>query len=410
MSDNLRRQIEAEIILKQVFEPITSKIDYSLKELYEQRISQLGIKSTNSLELIGIQYRTLNGILEGKLKMVDFTNLNKLATFLQQPLEKVVLMYLHDLKMNFPEEFNDEKEQNSYLKLYFDLAVLKKAGFIDSISNVKEIREKLTSFFGYKSISDFTLPRMDVAFSAGLIQPKNKQTRGLWIRVAEETFRHLNNTNPYSRERLIEYFPKIRRMTTNVDYGLLNVISDLYKLGITVIYQDYLPSLHLRGATFVVGNKPCVILTNYRNNYATIWFALVHELFHVLFDLDEISANKFHLSEENSEYAGVLEKEAEANDFAREYLLPKEYASEFKSILNNRELVDFKSKEIGIHPNIVYTFAAFDAKSNISRYWSMAKSSNPDFKTMLKKLENPWNATKPIIEHVKYLKQFIYPT
>lgn len=410
MTDSPRRQKEADKILQQVFETKIDEFDLTLREHFEQRLTQLEIKATTALSLIEVQYRTLNGILDGRLKMVDFSNFNKLATFLQLPLEKVLLLYLKDLKRNFPDDFNDEQESVTYLKMTFDLTNLKKSGFINSITEVQEIQEKIKSFFGYKSIFDFKVPRMDVAFSAGLTKPKNMLNRAFWIQSAHETFKHLANPNPYSRERLIEYFPNIRRMSLNVDFGFRNVISDLYKLGVTVIYQDYFPSLHLRGATFVCNEKPCVVITNYRGYYATIWFALIHELFHVLFDFEEIKTNRFHLSEENNEYASVIEKEEEANSFAREYLLPKEFEEEFKFILNNKELVELKSREIGIHPNVVYTFAAFDAKANHGRYWSLAKSSSPNMEKMLERIENPWSATKPIVEHVKYLKQFIYPT
>ena len=49
-----------------------------------------------------------------------------------------------------------------------------------------------------------------------------------------------------------------------------------------------LPKTQIKGATFVINNKPCIVITDFNKNYGTIWFSLIHELHHVLFDLDSI--------------------------------------------------------------------------------------------------------------------------
>jgi len=62
----------------------------------------------------------------------------------------------------------------------------------------------------------------------------------------------------------------------------------LFNIGITIVFQPSLPKTQIRGATFLINDKPCIVITDFNKNYATIWFALIHELHHVLFDLETI--------------------------------------------------------------------------------------------------------------------------
>lgn len=380
----------------------------SLQILFETKIDELKITFTNSAEILDIQPRALKGILNGTQKMVDVTNLVKIANFLQLPKERIVSLYLDVLENNFSSNALPA-EKIKFIKENFDLASLKKAGFINSITDFDEIDVKITNFLGLKSIFEYQRPNIKPAFSAGLIKPKNELNRNLWIQSAINLFEELNNPYEFNRKGLIEYFPNIRWHSTNVKYGLTTIIKDLFKLGITVVYQAPLPALHLRGATFAVNDKPCIVLTNYVGYYGTLWFALIHELFHVLFDWDEIKENKYHISDEETNELMVLEKENEANNFAREYLLPKERMEIVKYHLNDPYFVDEYAKEINLHPSIIYIFSAYDSNKGNRAPWARARKKEPiEMKFLIASLENPWNNYIPIKTFAKKQKMTIY--
>ena len=172
--------------------------------------------------------------------------------------------------------------------------------------------------------------------------------------------------------------------------------------------QPPLPTLHLRGATFSVNNKPCIVLTDYRGFYPTLWFALIHELFHVLFDWDEIITSCYHISDNESEQLSVMEKELEANDFAREYLFSKEKTTKIKSNINNISYINSFARDNHVHPSFIYVFYAYDVGKKDSRAWGRATGNNPDIKKMLRPLANPWDNPKTILEHVKSIKSKYY--
>jgi Zn-dependent peptidase ImmA (M78 family) len=395
-------------IMNSLINPVEFIHKENLKELFEQRIHDLNISFTNTLDILKIQHRTLIGILNGTQKTVDFTNLIKIADFLQKPKEQIIKLYLDALENNFPNKTFSSPKKIEFIKENFDLAVLKKAKFINNINDYEEIENKIISYFGLSSIFDYKRPPVDAAFSSGLIKPKNELTRSLWIESANVIFKKINNSYNYDRQVLINYFPQIRWHSINVELGLINVIKELFKIGITIIYQSPLPSLHLRGATFAVNNKPCIVLTDYKGFYPTLWFALIHELFHVIFDWDEILNNNYHLSDEKSEQLTVIEKENEADNFAREYLFSKEKTNKIRPYLSDIDYVNEFAKTNHVHPSFVYVFNAYDFGNSNRMLWARARNINPNIDNLIKPLENPWSNSKPISNFVNSIKNKFY--
>ncbi|RFS20079.1 hypothetical protein DVR12_20380 [Chitinophaga silvatica] len=362
----------------------------SLRDLFEERIRNLDTSTNAVLPLLEMQSRALDGILDGTQKMVDFTNLVKLANFLQLPLDRVVKLYAIALEKYISNnEVSTEKIR--FIKENFDLAVLRKAGFINTLGDFKHIENKLLNRLGLNSIYEYRKPENHVAFSAGIIQPKNELTRALWITTAKWMFEELDNPYPYHRQQLIEYIPQIRWHCTNVEKGLIEVIRSLYKLGITVIYQPPMPTLQLRGATMTINTTPCIVLTDLMGFYGTLWFALMHELYHVLFDLEDISTNSYHITEDGDDIPlTVKERDKMADNFARTYLFSVEKSTYIKKYLQDETYVKQFAEENHVHYSMIYLFQAFDSR-NSGKYWAMARKTSPGIAEATNLMEIPWN-------------------
>jgi HTH-type transcriptional regulator/antitoxin HigA len=386
---------------------LSSIYNETLKEIFDRRVTELDLSATNVSELLEIDPRALTGILTGTKKHIDFTNLIKIANFLQLPKEDVIRLYLSALETNFKIETASSPDSVEFIKTNFDLATLKKAKFINTVTDFKEIEKKLVDFLGLDSIFDYKKPTADVAFSAGAI-PKNDLNRSLWIDTALRSFKLINNPNSYDRHALLEYFPGIRWHSINVELGLINIIRDLYKLGVTVIYQSQLSSVNLRGATVNVNDKPCIVLTDYRGWYPTLWFALIHELHHVIFDFEQIKRNEYHISNADSMQLTVMEKEEEANNFAREYLFSMEKSKAIKPYLNNTAHVYEFAKNNHVHPSFIYVFNARDIGDKDRMAYARANRHNPDFRFLIEPLSNPWENPMPLNQFIKSIKYKLY--
>ncbi|GAB3334071.1 hypothetical protein GCM10027299_42080 [Larkinella ripae] len=371
----------------------------SLQELFDKKLSELKIAKTTAFNLMGVHTTTMKGVLTGSQKQVDVRNLVKLANFLQLPLEQVVGLYIKAVEKNFPVNSITANEVN-FIKDNFDLAVLKKAGLIDNISDFDHIKNRIMARLGIRSIFEYKRPVIDVAFSSVAFKPESNLTRAFWINSALATLSEIKNPNAYDREALIKLFPRISWYSTNVEYGLLEVSKLLFKLGITVIYQPPLQALKINGATFNHNGKPAIILSNHRGFYGTLWIALIHELYHILFDWPEIKENKYHLTDDDNEQLSVKERETEADNFAREYLLPNEKYEAIRRYLNDYEYI----KEFGIanhvEPSIIYVFNARDTQSTNRNAWARVNKFSPKLDQCKKPINWHWNDERSIEEAI----------
>lgn len=381
----------------------------SLKELFETKIAQLKISQTSALEILGISSRTLKGILDGSQKMFDLTALPKIASLLQEPKERVIKLYFDSLEEKHPTAPNVTAEKIEFIKENFPLAILKKNKFIDNITDFNHIEERICSRLGLKSIFEYKKPSIDVAFSSGnMFKPQNELTRSFWIASAKAIFEEIDNPYRFNQQALADYFPKLRWQSTDVEHGFLNVIKHLYKMGVTVIYQPPLHTLQLRGATFSVNEKPCIVITNYVGFYSTLWFALVHEILHVIFDWEEIRTNSYHLSDDNNTDLSVKEKEAETNKYARQYLFSQEKAQKIKPFLNNISFVKEFALDNHVHESIIYAFNAFDTGNNDRMAWARARRYDGDIKESIKQVDYSWENEKKVDEFIKSKKLEVY--
>lgn len=376
----------------------------SLKELFDAKIQQYGLTTNQAEKLLSMQKRTLEGILDRSAKRIDVVNLLKLGQFLGLNTDSLFKIYLNEVSHDIIAELEDTKKK-SYIVANFDVKNLFKAGFIASKTDFDEIEQRILSFFGLNSIYEYASKSYIPAFSKTKRSP-NILMKEFWVRSAYAHFEKINNPNPYNREALVDLIPKIRPYTMNLESGLKTVSQALFNAGLTVIYQPHLPTTQVRGATFVINNKPCIVLTDLNQRYATIWFALMHELYHALYDLEEIERQVFHLTGEPDLF---LLQEDKANDFSREYLFGQDKLKYIKPYIDNERIVREFAKKNQVHPSLIYNFYCFDVESEgKGSYWAKYRVHQPDVKTALKELNVNTFENDSIDDTIKYLNEYVF--
>ena len=362
------------------------------------------ITKTTAFSLMGAHSTTMKGVLTGSQKQVDVRNLVKLANFLQLPLEQIIGLYIKSVEKNFPVSGVSAKEVN-FIRENFDLAVLKKAGLIDNISDFEHIKTRIMARLGLRSIFEYKRPAIDVAFSSGTYKPESNLSRAFWISSASASLSEINNPNNYDRDALVKLFPRISWYSINVENGLLEVSKLLFKLGVTVIYQPPLQALRINGATFNHNGKPAIVLSNHRGLYPTLWISLIHELYHVLFDWSEIKVNKYHLTDDDNDQLSVQEREQEADNFAREYLMPKDKYESIKRYLSDYEHIKQFGLDNHVEASIIYVFNARDTQPTNRSAWARANKFSPELARCKKPVNWLWGDKRNVEEAIP---QFIH--
>lgn len=377
-----------------------------LKELFSDRLIKYSLTQYQAEKLLGVQTRTLEGILNKTAGRVDAINLLKLAQFLGLPVKDFIDLYINELPEDAVNEIQTTR-RNVFITANFDIKNLKKAKFLNSKSDFADIENRIVKFLGLNNIYEYAEKNKYIpAFSRTKRSPQILM-REFWVASAISQFETIANKNVYSREGLLDLVPKIRPYTMNVETGLKSVIRALYNVGVTVIYQPHLPTTYVRGATVIVKGKPCIALTDLNKNYATVWFALIHEIHHVLYDFAQIERQKFHLTGEVDLF---LIQEDAANKFARDYLFSKEKSKFVFPHIDNPFLVSTYAKEAQVHPSIIYSFYSYDMEKNgKGNYWGKGKEYYPDVKTAIKDLQGVNTFDNEFVaDSAKYLKEKIY--
>ena len=392
MSDELGQNNDIDGYLRQL---LSSDQPVSLREQFDNKLKELDLSFNQVVANLGIEYRTLHGLLDGTLKRIDVQAMMKMAEFLEVPQAQIFDLFMESHKQIYKDEFLNAKKR-LFIQNNFDLKNLQKIGFLGNIDDMEQVEERINKYFDFDSIFEYRKHPVSPAFSSMNRKAKTALMREFWVESAYHTFKRINNHYQFDRQGLVDFFPTIRWHSMNVEKGLFQVARALFKLGVTLVYQSYVPTLLARGATFAVNDRPSIVLTDYQARYPTLWFALIHELYHVLFDWEEIKVNTYHISGEPDLFAM---KESEANAFAREYLFSAERMEEIRPHIKDQYFIYNYAKQSHVHPSIIYAFYSFDNSVDDKSVWARYKRHMPDIDQTVKSLiDNPWQSARPIRE------------
>lgn len=378
------KNIDVDKLLQDIF---NDDVSFDLKARFDEKIEEYGITKTKALKLLSIDKDVFEDIINGTAKQPNLIHVVKIAEFLEVNVDDFIQMVLKNQNTENITSI-DRARKVRFLMKNFDVKALTKEGFFENIDDVDLLVERVLNYFGYDSIRAFEDELVTPLYSR-IKRKFSDKMKDFWVRSAYQTFKLINNPNEYDRERLKDVVGNMRPYSQDVKNGLYTVCRALYNIGVTVIFQDYLTTTHVRGATFIINNKPCIVLTDNQKKYPTIWFTLLHELHHVLFDYDAINTNSYHLSDDED----LFLIEEKANAFARDYFLPKADFDYIKTYIKNAYVVERFAKDKEIHPSLVYSFYTWYQKELYDKnYHAAFKEFYPDYKIAVSRL-NPiaWN-------------------
>lgn len=390
----LAKVIEAAVTTTEEWDSTTT-----LKDLYDRKKESLNLSDRQIYKLLGMDKKTLDPILNVEAKQINFINIIKLAHFLGLSIKDLIEIYVP--KMNTEQIAEIERSREAgYITEYFDVATLTKMKFLQSGISSKEASDKLKKFFNLDTIYDYSEDIAKTAFSRTK-RDYNSSMRLFWVKSALTQFEYINNPYDYNRDELIKLMPKIRPFTRNEEFGLISVARALFAVGVTVIYQPTVDKLQVRGATMSVNGKPCIVLSNLNNRYPTLWFALLHELHHVLYDFDEIADMVYHISED-VELNLFLMNEEKADDFARQFLLNDSRYKNARGFITSNYHIEKKAKEWGLHPSIIYAIHCYETNE-----WPFYNKHIPKMDVALKLLNTHPFEKEELIESARKIKEVI---
>lgn len=367
-------------LLKDIFNK-NEHID--LKLVFEEKLIEYNLTKTKALKFLNIDKDVFEQVIGGTAKQPNLIHVVKIAEFLAIDIHKLISIVL---KNQTEENISsiDSARKATFLLRTFDVKSLTKLGFFSNDDDIDKLVKRALDFFGFESISEFEQQLEEPLYSRTKRNFSEKM-KDFWIKSAYQTFRVIDNPNEYSRVRLKDLIVKIKPYSQDVENGLYTVCKALYNIGVTVIFQNYLTTTQIRGGTFILKGKPCIVLTDFNKKYPTIWFTLLHELHHILFDFETIETNNFHLTGDDDLF--LIEEKADS--FARDFFMSVEKFHYIKKYINNPFLVSKFAKENEIHISLVYSFFTWYQDSLYGKnYHGAFKEFYPNYQAALNRL-NP---------------------
>ena len=236
----------------------------------------------------------------------------------------------------------------------FPVSELVTRGVLSTLGSTGARVDQLLAFFGVADPAAWERVYEEpvAAFRRAQHLSPDSAATAVWLRLAEQEATALRDDvslAPYSTRAFRQLLPRLRSLTT--EQSTKEAFRTLQQLcastGVLVVYVPQLKGTGINGATRWLGDHPLIALSN-RYKWADVfWFSFFHEVGHVV--SHPRRCTYVALQGGGDDHDG---KEAEANDFAGNQLIPPDKQKLLSGLTQRSDIVRFASS-IGVDPGIV---------------------------------------------------------
>lgn len=341
--------------MSQTFQP-----DYASPpgETLAETLDAMGLTQSELARRMGRPIKTINEIIQAKAAITADTALE---------LERVLGVPAH-LWMNLETQYREHlARQRAADRLEVDdewlaslpVGPMQKQGWLSRTKDKRQIMEEVLCFFGCANVKGWK-EIWGGPLAAYRKSPKlqsDPEALAAWLRKAELEARK-QPCAPYDEAAFLKALERLKKATTlSVNEWVAAIQKECNACGVAYVLLPELPGTHVSGAARQLTDSTALIVQTGRyKDDGHFWFTFFHEAKHVL---------QGKLKREwLVEYEGREDAlEADANQFAREFLIPMEKIAEVRAhhggkmpVAAGKEL----ARQLGISEGIVAGRLQFD--------------------------------------------------
>jgi HTH-type transcriptional regulator / antitoxin HigA len=228
-------------------------------------------------------------------------------------------------------------------------ALLKRGILPDAPSDQASRVQQMLSFFGVANVSawDGVYARLECAFRQSAAHEIKPGAVAAWLRLGEIAAREVKCA-PFDAKGLRSALPELRALTSELPEIFAPKMQAICAAsGVAVIFVEEIEGARASGVMRWLAPDKALIQLSFR--YRTddhLWFTFFHEIGHVLLH------GKTDLWIEDTRSSGSDPREAEANEFSRDFLIPPAVAADLRNLKSKSAVTDF-ARLSGIAPGIV---------------------------------------------------------
>lgn len=227
-----------------------------------------------------------------------------------------------------------------------------KFGWVKKCSEKIEQVSECLKYFSVASVlawrSKYPLPSQLAAFKSSEKYEKKPGAVAAWLRRGEEIAEQ-RPCETYDRQGFIAKLLTFRELTNEIepDVFISQLINACAEVGVVVVFAPAPTGCPVIGATrWLTPDKALIMLSLRHKSNDHFWFGFFHEAAHILFHGKRMLFLEINGGMENKH-------EREANEFAANFLIPKEKAKTLCDLARTRLAVGAFADEIGVAPGIV---------------------------------------------------------
>jgi HTH-type transcriptional regulator/antitoxin HigA len=217
--------------------------------------------------------------------------------------------------------------------------------------NKPSLVKKLLHFFGVASPEEWRsyYAGMEILFRRTRDEQSDVAAISAWLRLGEIEAEKLDCPK-YSQPKFEKAVREIRTLTVLPPEKFEPKMQQFCReAGVVLVLVPSIKRSHVSGvARWLNPHKALIQLSLYGKTNDRFWFNFFHEAAHILLHDKE----NIFLDEWDGGESLASELEREANQWAREFLIPLQYERELPQLKSKADVVDF-AERISIHPAIV---------------------------------------------------------
>jgi HTH-type transcriptional regulator/antitoxin HigA len=321
-------------------------------EFLEEVLEDIGMSQAELSNRIGRPAQAINEIIKGKKSITSKTAL-ELEDVLKVPAHIWVGLESEYQVVKAKAEEQEQMQEETKLLVNFPYADLVKLEFVKQTRKAIEKVDELKRFFGVaKLVQIQAVKAYQPAFRVSNHNSVSHEAIATWIQAGRLKAKEIE-TAPFDKSRLKALLPKIKKTMNlkDINEAMDEIRTLLASCGVAFVILPHFKKTKVNGATFWLdGKDKAVILMTIRGAYSDIfWFSLFHEIGHIV-----LHQKREVFLEDGYSDPALQKQEDEANEFARDFLIPREQLELFikKNIFSKKSILHF-AKQLGVKPSIV---------------------------------------------------------
>lgn len=323
--------------------------------IIKEYVEYEGMTQKEFAKRLGSSEKHISNLLNGKTRLTE-----ELALKIEKVLTPTPASYWLNYELKYQEYLARKEESTEYsetqlrdLSKRFNFKEVFKGLDWSLIRQANEMLKilRIASFENFSKVYD-DLPKVDFMEDGG-----SSESIAVWLGLAREEIEIQNpktiNPETYNKKNLQKSLNKFKdiALTKDCKSSLNSARKLLNRLGVYLVVCEPITNSKVRGALTSYENVPVIYISGRFRTHDNIWFALMHEIGHLIFHYTPESILVTLEDEEE-----LSKKEIEANNFARDFFIsPKEYnkfINEKQDSFTKKSIEDFAASQ-NVLPGIV---------------------------------------------------------